>query len=98
MIKMKMTKGKSPVLVWTDDVESSAHDQLSRMADLPIVHSHIAVMPDVHMGKGATVGSVIPTRSGDYSSCGRGRHRLWYVRGTNFADCSATAGITTAGA
>ncbi|MGB5330007.1 MAG: RtcB family protein [Gammaproteobacteria bacterium] len=62
MIKMKMTKGKSPVLVWTDDVESSAYDQLSRMADLPIVHSHIAVMPDVHMGKGATVGSVIPTR------------------------------------
>ncbi|MCP4387364.1 MAG: RtcB family protein [Gammaproteobacteria bacterium] len=63
MIKMKMTKGKSPVLVWTDEVESSAHEQLSRMANLPIVHSHIAVMPDVHMGKGATVGSVIPTRS-----------------------------------
>ena len=62
MIKMKMTKGKSPVLIWTDDVESSARDQLSRMADLSIVHSHIAVMPDVHMGKGATVGSVIPTR------------------------------------
>jgi tRNA-splicing ligase RtcB len=62
MIKMKMTKGKSPVLVWTDELESSAHDQLSRMANLPIVHSHIAVMPDVHMGKGATVGSVIPTR------------------------------------
>jgi tRNA-splicing ligase RtcB len=62
MIKMKMTKGKSPVLIWTDDVESSAHEQLSRMADLSIVHSHIAVMPDVHMGKGATVGSVIPTR------------------------------------
>ncbi|TNF88342.1 MAG: RtcB family protein [Gammaproteobacteria bacterium] len=63
MIKMKLTKGKSPVLVWTDEVESSAHDQLARMANLPIVHSHIAVMPDVHMGKGATVGSVIPTRA-----------------------------------
>ena len=62
MIKMKLTKGKSPVLVWTDEVESSAHDQLARMANLPIVFSHIAVMPDVHMGKGATVGSVIPTR------------------------------------
>ena len=62
MIKMKMTKGKAPVLVWTDDVEGPARDQLSRMADLDIVHSHIAVMPDVHLGKGATVGSVIPTR------------------------------------
>ena len=63
MIKMKLTRGKSPVLVWTDEVESSALDQLKRMADLSIVHGHIAVMPDVHMGKGATVGSVIPTRA-----------------------------------
>ena len=63
MIKMKLTKGKSPVLVWTDEVESSALDQLKRMADLSVVHGHIAVMPDVHMGKGATVGSVIPTRA-----------------------------------
>ena len=62
MIKMKMTKGKSPVLIWTDDVEASAREQLANMADLSIVHGHIAVMPDVHMGKGATVGSVIPTR------------------------------------
>ncbi len=63
MIKMKLTKGKSPVLVWTDEVESSALDQLSNMANLPVIHGHIAVMPDVHMGKGATVGSVIPTRA-----------------------------------
>ena len=63
MIKMKLTKGKSPVLVWTDEVESSALDQLSNVANLPIIHGHIAVMPDVHLGKGATVGSVIPTRA-----------------------------------
>ena len=62
MIKMTLTKGKVPVYVWTDEVESSALDQLKRMAQLPVVHGHIAVMPDVHMGKGATVGSVIPTR------------------------------------
>ena len=62
MIKMKLTKGKSPVLVWTDEVESSALDQLSRVANLDVIHGHIAVMPDVHMGIGATVGSVIPTR------------------------------------
>jgi len=62
MIKMKLTKGKSPVLVWTDEVESAALDQLRNVADLPIIHGHIAVMPDVHLGKGATVGSVIPTR------------------------------------
>jgi tRNA-splicing ligase RtcB len=63
MIKMKLTKGKSPVFVWTDEVEQAALDQLSNVANLPIIHGHIAVMPDVHLGKGATVGSVIPTRA-----------------------------------
>ena len=62
MIKMKISSGRVPVYLWTDEVESSALDQLRRMAQLPVVHGHIAVMPDVHMGKGATVGSVIPTR------------------------------------
>jgi len=63
MIKMKLTKGKSPVLIWTDEVESAALDQLRNVANLPVIHGHIAVMPDVHLGKGATVGSVIPTRA-----------------------------------
>jgi len=40
-------------------VESSALDQLKNIAALPWVFKHVAVMPDVHFGKGATVGSVI---------------------------------------
>jgi len=63
MNKMTLTKGKSPVLIWTDELESAALDQLNNVANLPIIHGHIAVMPDVHLGKGATVGSVIPTRA-----------------------------------
>jgi len=63
MNKMTLTKGKSPVLIWTDEVETAALDQLKNVANLPIIHGHIAVMPDVHLGKGATVGSVIPTRA-----------------------------------
>jgi tRNA-splicing ligase RtcB (3'-phosphate/5'-hydroxy nucleic acid ligase) len=43
-------------------VEDSARTQLENVAGLPFVHSHLAVMPDVHFGRGATVGSVIPTR------------------------------------
>ncbi|MBI1358895.1 MAG: RtcB family protein [Alphaproteobacteria bacterium] len=43
-------------------VEESARKQLENVAGLPFVHSHLAVMPDVHFGRGATVGSVIPTR------------------------------------
>ncbi len=50
---------------WTGDleVEQEAVQQLRNIAALPILAGHVAVMPDVHMGKGATVGSVIPTRA-----------------------------------
>lgn len=53
------------VRLWTGSmpVEQAAIDQLKNIAQLPILAGHIAVMPDVHMGKGATVGSVIPTLS-----------------------------------
>ena len=43
-------------------VDDAAREQLENVAGLPFVHSHLAVMPDVHFGRGATVGSVIPTR------------------------------------
>jgi hypothetical protein len=49
---------------WTSgvEVEWEAVQQLRNIAALPILAGHVAVMPDVHLGKGATVGSVIPTR------------------------------------
>jgi len=52
-----------PVHLWTEDIEHEALQQLINVAQLPIVHSHVAAMPDVHSGIGATVGSVIPTRN-----------------------------------
>lgn len=52
-----------PVKIFTKDVEQKALNQLYAMSQLQFIHSHIAVMPDVHAGKGATVGSVIPTKS-----------------------------------
>lgn len=52
-----------PVKIFTDDIDSAALDQLSKLAQLQFIHAHIAVMPDVHAGIGATVGSVIPTQS-----------------------------------
>jgi tRNA-splicing ligase RtcB len=51
-----------PVKIWTDRVEPEAIDQLRNTASLPFVFRHVAAMPDVHLGKGATVGSVIATR------------------------------------
>jgi tRNA-splicing ligase RtcB (3'-phosphate/5'-hydroxy nucleic acid ligase) len=53
-----------PVKAWTKFVEfeDQAKAQVLNLAGMPFVHSHIAVMPDVHAGIGATVGSVIATR------------------------------------
>ena len=52
-----------PIKAWTRGVtlEDAARRQLENVARLPIVFRHIAVMPDVHYGIGATVGSVVPT-------------------------------------
>lgn len=52
------------VKTWTRGVpvEAEALEQVKRVADLPFVYPHVAVMPDVHVGIGATVGSVVPTR------------------------------------
>lgn len=43
-------------------IEPAAKQQLLNIAELPFVFKHIAVMPDCHLGKGATVGSVIATK------------------------------------
>ncbi len=53
-----------PIKAWIEGVplEDEAREQLQRIARLPVVGPHLAVMPDVHLGKGATVGSVVPTR------------------------------------
>jgi tRNA-splicing ligase RtcB len=78
-------KGKNvPVKLWTklEDVESEALTQLKNIASLPWVFRHVAVMPDVHFGIGATVGSVIamkdaisPAAVGVDIGCGMGAIR-----------------------
>jgi len=53
----------SPIKSWTKGVpfEEEARQQLRNIASLPFIHKWVAVMPDVHLGKGATIGSVVPT-------------------------------------
>lgn len=72
------------IKLWTrvEDVESGALTQLKNIASLPWVFKHVAVMPDVHYGKGATVGSVIamkgavsPAAVGVDIGCGMGAIR-----------------------
>ena len=57
----EIREGRVPVKVYTDSLEPEARQQLINVSKLPIVHHHVAAMPDVHLGIGATVGSVIPT-------------------------------------
>ena len=51
-----------PVRIWTADVDEASRRQLANLASLPFIHHHVAAMPDVHLGIGATIGSVIATR------------------------------------
>lgn len=55
--------GGVPIKVWTDlaGVEPQALNQLGNISRIPGLFHHLAVMPDVHLGKGATVGSVVAT-------------------------------------
>ena len=60
-VAQEINEGRVPVRVYTGDLEAAARQQLVNVSKLPIVHHHVAAMPDVHLGIGATVGSVIPT-------------------------------------
>lgn len=77
--------GSKPIKGWTVGVpvEKEAIQQLKHIASLPFIYSHLAVMPDVHVGTGATIGSVIATKGAIIPSavgvdigCGMSCYRL----------------------
>ena len=61
--KQLETPGGVPIKAWIEGVpvEAEALNQLRNLARMPFVHRHVAAMPDVHYGIGATVGSVVAT-------------------------------------
>jgi tRNA-splicing ligase RtcB len=61
--ELMQADGAKPVKMWTRGVpvEDEAKQQLANTARMPFIYKHIAAMPDVHLGKGSTIGSVIPT-------------------------------------
>jgi len=66
-----LNAGKVPVKIWDklENVEIEALKQLENTSKLPFIFKHIAVMPDVHLGIGATVGSVVATRGAISPAC-----------------------------
>lgn len=61
-IQRVISDTRIPVKIWTNDVEDSAEQQLRNTASLPFIFKHVAAMPDVHFGRGATIGTVIATK------------------------------------
>ena len=60
---MKTIQGNAvPVKMWVNDVEPKAMEQIMNLASLPFVYRHVAIMPDVHAGKGMPIGGVLATR------------------------------------
>src|ERR671928_982637 len=58
-----MPRTINPKLVsWASDIDPETIRQAEKTARLPIIEGHVALMPDAHVGIGATVGSVIPTK------------------------------------
>ena len=71
------------VLSWASELDAATREQAATTARLPVVAGHLALMPDAHIGKGATIGSVIPTEGAVIPSavgvdigCGMAARRL----------------------
>ena len=88
----------APIKAWVNGVplDHRALQQLYNVASLPFIHHHVAVMPDVHWGMGATVGSVIPTKGaivpasvGVDLGCGMAAIRLDGVTASDLPDSLA---------
>lgn len=48
-----------PVMIWTSNVEENAMSQIENLTTLPFLYHHLAIMPDVHAGKGMPIGGVL---------------------------------------
>ena len=57
-----MEKISQRLFSWASILDENARDQARTASTMPFIYPHLALMPDAHLGKGATVGSVIPTR------------------------------------
>ncbi|ERG63329.1 transferase [Agrococcus pavilionensis RW1] len=58
---MTVTQVSPKLYNWASIIDDQTLEQAKRTSAMPFVQPHLALMPDAHLGKGATVGSVIPT-------------------------------------
>jgi RNA-splicing ligase RtcB len=86
-VRQTIETGQAPVKVFTDEVEAGARSQLENVSKLPIVFHHVAAMPDVHAGIGATVGWQM-------GSLGGGNHFIAGLEAqTHGVECRKDSGV-----
>src|SRR3954449_7297234 len=97
---MQKVNEKAVVFLPWDKIEPEAQQQILNTAAMPFVFKHVAVMPDCHYGKGATVGTVLPTKGaiipaavGVDIGCGMIAVRTPLTRGDVRATAAIRAGI-----
>ena len=61
-MRKTVTTEKKPIKLWLEEIDSGAMEQAKNLANLPFVHSHIAIMPDAHLGYGMPIGGVMATK------------------------------------
>lgn len=61
-MKSKITSTKYPIKIWARDLDIEAETQARNIANLPFLFSHVALMPDAHVGKGSTIGTVLASK------------------------------------
>src|SRR5260221_3907185 len=83
MIKEHYKKLLRGARLWTGglELEADAIEQIRNVTNLPILAGPVAVMPDVHLGEGATVGTVIPTRAAIVPAAVGVGIRCWMLAG-----------------
>ncbi len=62
MVERIITSENSPIKLWLREMDDGALQQAKNIANLPFIHSHVAIMPDAHMGYGMPIGGVMATR------------------------------------
>ena len=64
-----ITTEKFPIKIWASNIEEEAERQLKNVANLPFIFKWVVALPDLHAGKGSTIGSVIVTKGAILPSC-----------------------------
>lgn len=58
-MRQVISSEKKPIKLWLDDIEPGTLAQAQNLANLPFIHSHVAIMPDAHLGYGMPIGGVM---------------------------------------